>query len=163
MIVESYKIDMYCAEVKLNCSLYVYWTGHNNESYGENKYSFTGRISHLLVMNNSYKNISNGNNKFVFTKNYLNHCKEMDKLDKMDLRYLKMMEIAKNIIEVSQAKILFYELEIYTQNLLIESRKKLMDVLELCRPAIKKAKEQQITKPKKFSDEELDRLILARI
>lgn len=167
MDVESYRIDFHYAEAKLKCGFYVYWTGYNNEVYKANEYLFAGHINNLFIMSKTYKYISKLDDKFIFNKNYLDYCNKMMELDESDGKYLKLIEIAKNIIRVSNAKILFFELENYAKKISVESSLNLKNTLNLYRDtinvAIKKAKEEQITEPKKFSTEELERFILDEI
>lgn len=165
--IESYRIDIHYAEAKLQCGFYVYWTGHNNEVYQENKYLFAGHVNNLLISTQRFRNISENDERLIFNRNYLNYCHEMMELNESDEKYLKLIEIAKNIIRVSNAKILFYELESYAKEILDESRLNLLNTLNSYRDtindAIRKAKEEQSEEPKHFSTEELEQFILDHI
>lgn len=125
LLIEEVGADFYYAEAKLKCGLYVYWSGHDDEFYNGHEFGFAGSLKNLIVMKNSYKSIVSKNDKMIFTTNYLKHCDMMEKLDDMDPIYLQMEKLAKNIIEKSEAAVLFYELESYTFNVLAKYEEKM--------------------------------------
>lgn len=142
LTVEEYYIDMYYAEVKLKCGLYVYWSGHSNESYENEEFSFTGSLKNLLVMDKSYEDISSEEEKFIFTTKYIVFCRKMDNIEETDAKYLIREKIAKNITKKSGAEILFYELKDYTWELINECKAESARIFELDREQIYAAMEK---------------------
>lgn len=144
LIIENYYIDMYYSEAKLKSGLYVYWVGSSESSYGRSKFLFNGSVKNLIVMEKSYeKTVSTKEEIFIFTNEYLNYCDETKKLVINHPKYLQMEKIAKNIIEKSRAKILFYELEDYVNSLLNKYELEIMRILpshESMKASLKKLK-----------------------
>lgn len=167
LVVENYDTFVEYAEAKLKCGLYVYWIGDDDNSYGRGEFIFSGSLKNLLITDRSYKEIKSDDERFIFTKTYLEYCRERDKLIKTDFVYLKMEEIAKNIIKESGETILFYELENYISDLLNKSELELKHALNLLYPLMKpildEVKKQKIVEPKKLSEEEIRRSIIDEV
>lgn len=127
LVIENYHIGVSCVEAKLKCGLYAYCTGSTDSEYGRIKFSFTGTVKALIILKKPRDEIAtNQNDRFIFSKEYLKYFDETKKFDKNDPRYLKIEQIAKNIIQKSNCKIYFQELESYINYLQEEDRKKWM-------------------------------------
>lgn len=146
LTMKNYRINLYNFIVEFEENLFVFGTGIGNEQYEKVPYLFKGNVRRLVILKD-YNRYMTKNERFVFDTNYIAYCKKLDKIDESSPEYLQLKEFAKKIIEFSDAKIIFDELEEYTEEVNEKRNEKLSKAIEPYMDSInnmiKKAKEQQ--------------------